>query len=368
MFIYGDESGNTGKEIFHKPEWYHQGGLLCLHDIDPIVGPVLQHHCDKLDVDRIHANELFPGKVAEIASDILDALDASTTWEFHHTKIHKSYMATTKFVDAIFDSGENDGARWLWYNHEFFRHTLCCLMDDVLTSRNKMRFWPAYLESNHLEVKACIRNARSYLDRYTSDRRLQTVVRDAFDYALTHMEDLSFGHSGKSYRRLEAPNIAAFSSLISSVHNFAEKHGVVPVAFVHDQSSEFNKIMRKTHEMFSKVQTKPSTMMAKLVKVDWGLGNFSVPSSKDVPPLQAVDVLLWVFQREPQREITNVQERLGKNTDPYWISRPTSELIRYSWIKRLYGPDFPMEKLKEGEHLAAEAEEMFKEGLTQKKL
>ncbi|MBF0370491.1 MAG: hypothetical protein HQL52_13645 [Magnetococcales bacterium] len=366
MYIYGDESGNTGKEIFHEPEWYHQGGLICLHDIDPVVRPILRRHCDELGVERIHANEFLSTKNAEIATDIINALDASTTWVFHHSKIHKPYMATTKFVDAIFDSGENDGARWLWYNSEFLRHTLCCLMDDVLTPRNKRRFWPAYLSSNHDEVKACIRNAQTYLDRHTSDRRLQTVVRDAFNHALSNMEKLSFGHSGKSYRKLEAPNIAAFSILINSVHSFAEKHNAVPVAFIHDQSSEFNKTMRKMHTWFSGVQAGSADIAAKVVMVDWGLGNFSSPSSKDILPLQAVDVLLWILQREPQHEITDVQERLGKKTDPYWISRPTSELIRQSWINRLFGPDFPVERLQEGERLAAEVEERFKEKLVQK--
>ncbi len=368
MYIYGDESGNTGKEIFNDPEWYHQGGLLSLDDVDPIVSPVIRRHCNDLGVERIHANELPPDKVAAIASEILDVLDSSTTWIFHHTKIHKPYMATTKFVDAIFDSGENDGARWLWYNSEFLRHSLCCLMDDVLTQRNKRRFWPAYLESNHDEVKACIRNALTYLDRHTSDRRLQTVVRDAFNHALQHMDDLSFGSSGKSYRKLEAPNMAAFSCLIGSVHNFAEKHEAKPVSFIHDQSSEFNKTMRKMHTWFSGVQAKSADIAAKVVMVDWGLGTFSVPSSKDVPALQAVDVLLWILQRDSQKEIDSVKKRIEEKAEPYWISRPTSELIRYSWIQRLYGPDFPMDRLHEAERLAAEAEDRFKERLTNKAL
>src|ERR1039457_1582872 len=97
--------------------------------------------------------------------------------------IEKAYLVTTKFVDTIFDSGENKGARWQWYNIQYFRHTICCHIDDMLTEHNRRAFWHAYLTDDHEGVKAAVRNARTYLDRVTKDRRLITVILDAFDFA-----------------------------------------------------------------------------------------------------------------------------------------------------------------------------------------
>jgi hypothetical protein len=177
MHIYADETGHSGKNIFEPPAMYRQGAILSVDNIEQIVAPTLTKYQAELGVSEIHANQLQdPTKVAEIALRLMDALDKATTWEFSVTIIEKPYLATTKFVDSVFDSGENIGARWLWYNSTYFRHVICCLIDEMLTPRNRKRFWEAYLADNYEELKASIRNAQTYLDRYAKDRRLINVV------------------------------------------------------------------------------------------------------------------------------------------------------------------------------------------------
>ena len=94
-----------------------------------------------LGVSRIHANQLPIEDTEKIGDALLSALNKSAKWAFHLTAIHKPYLATTKFVDAVFDSGENRGARWLWYNVSFFRHSLCLLIDQMLSRPKRRALW-----------------------------------------------------------------------------------------------------------------------------------------------------------------------------------------------------------------------------------
>ncbi|HVN89926.1 MAG TPA: hypothetical protein VMT61_08930 [Candidatus Binataceae bacterium] len=126
MHIYADESGHSGKNIFAPPAFYRQGAILSVDDIEPIVSSVLNGYRAELGVPEIHANEIQPAsKVAEIANKLMDALDEGTIWQFSITIIEKPYLATTKFVDSVFDSGENLGARWLWYRSSDSAPALC---------------------------------------------------------------------------------------------------------------------------------------------------------------------------------------------------------------------------------------------------
>jgi hypothetical protein len=106
---------------------------------EPLLHEVAEKYRVDLGVERLHANEIRPHIVERIAFTFLNLLD-KVNWVFHITAIEKPYIATTKFVDSLFDSYENKGARWLWYNHEFFRHTLCCLFDDLLSDEDKKIF------------------------------------------------------------------------------------------------------------------------------------------------------------------------------------------------------------------------------------
>jgi len=367
MYIYADETGNTGKDIFSPPALYGEGAIFAVEDIEPIVGPILVDLMRDMGVSRIHANELQPWKAAEIATSLLDALDASAVWDFHLTLIEKEYLATTKFVDTVFDSGENRGARWLWYNVAYFRHVLCLLIDKMLTPRNRRAFWWAYLNDDYDGVKAAVRNARTYLDRFAKDRRLINVVLDAFDFALRYPEEITLMASKRrdSYKG-HTPNMVAFSSVMQGAHDFAETHHCMPVAFYHDHQSEFGKTMHEYASLFSRLRIEQPEVTrpwlpsdAKIT--DYELGKFSMPSSKDSLPLQAVDILLWIVQRDGDPTLATVRERILDRIDPFCISRAISEMVRMAGLKRLAETPISDEKLVRGQEIASEMEEHFQE-------
>lgn len=175
MYIYGDESGHTGKSIFDKPPFYLQGAILSVVDTEPLLRPICDRYKKNLNVERLHANELRQHVVEEISLVLLEAL-SDVRWVFHITAVEKRYLAVTKFVDSIFDSAENKGVRWLWYNHEFFRHTLCCLFDELLPMTMKQTFWEAYLKDDYARISAVIQFALDQLhDDIHIDARLPSV-------------------------------------------------------------------------------------------------------------------------------------------------------------------------------------------------
>lgn len=67
----------------------------------------------------------------------------------------------------------------------------------------------------------------------------------------------------------------------------------------------------------------------------YDLGKFDMPSSKSFPPLQAVDVLLWVLARHAEAAVEVAKEKVKDHTNSNFISRSTSELIGLGWDAKL---------------------------------
>jgi len=338
VFIYADESGHSGRKIFDSPPIYRQGAILAVADVQPALEVVVRPSLASEGVDRIHAHKLSEEKVAAIGAKFLDILDETGPWKFHITEIEKPYIATAKFVDTIFDSGENLAVPWLWYNFEMFRHTICCLIDRVLTQRNKEGFWEAYLADNMAGIQASIRNAKTYLDRLDIDRRLRQVVTEAFLFALKHPEQFTLLASMKrrSYQG-HTPNMIGFSSLIQAIHGFVDEYRSEPIAFYHDQQQEFGQSMREMHELFGplRYQDNDKGVLPDVERAKYDLAKFSMPSSKQMAALQATDLLLWAYQRDPVTcALRDVRDRLRQRVDPFCIGRRMSELIVAAWRRR----------------------------------
>lgn len=361
MFIYADESGHSGKQIFNEPPFYYQGAILSVIDTEPKLSTVAGKYIQELGVSRLHANELRPIMVERIAATFLELLK-DINWIFHLTIIEKPYLSVTKFVDSLFDSFENKGARWLWYNHELFRHTLCLLFDAVLSEQKKKDFWSAYLKDDHASICNIAKWALEKLDHFPLDKRLREVAVDGLSFALKYPEEITLmvSRTKKSYKG-HTPNMVAFSSLIQAVHVFCKNYDVAPSAFIHDSQSEFKTIMREYHKIFSKVRPIEDNtgLMLKAEKVDYDFGKFSVPLSKDVISLQACDLFLWLSQRSEKIKSYGLKEALLEKTDPFYISRFSSEMIAIGWNLKLANMELTEEQIQASKEIIEKMEKTF---------
>lgn len=58
VYVYADESGHSGRNIFdERSPTYFQGAIISHGDVDPIINEVVQRHCKALGVPRLHSNE-----------------------------------------------------------------------------------------------------------------------------------------------------------------------------------------------------------------------------------------------------------------------------------------------------------------------
>lgn len=360
MYIYADETGNSGRNIFDQQPIYRQGAILCAADAEPALQKVIFRFLSATGLDRLHAHNLPQTTAGELALEVLNALDEVRPWQFHVTTIEKPYLATTKFVDTVFDAGENLAVPSLWYNFQMFRHVLCCAIDDMLTPRNRERFWWAFLVDDMAGIQSCIRNAETYLDRITDDQRLRQVVRDAFQFALRHPEELTLSASrGRRAYQGDTPNMVAFSSLLQAVHDFVDDHQSPPVAFYHDRQQEFGRSMQEMHELFGPIRREDGdTGLCKVARADYDIGRFSMPSSKEMAALQATDLLLWIVQRENAEDepLLNARTRLDKNLNDVFIARWASETIVRSWLARIYSREIDAEELAKAQRMVSDSE------------
>lgn len=331
MFIYADETGNSGKKINDAQEWYRLGAIMSVADVEPNLSAAMTPILTKLQKNRLHAKDMLPVQVAEAANAICDALDAAGPWTFWTYGIHKPYLPTTKFVDTVFDSGENLAVPAMWYNLELFRHAICQAVDDSMREKTRADFWEAYLKDDIAGIQACVRTIRNYIPRKVTDWRIREVMREAFDFVLKHPEQFTLlaaerreGYHGHT------PNMIAFTSVFGAIHEFAAEHNSPPIAFVHDQQQEFKKSMRNAYETFGKMTYKENKMGAipemEIAKYD--LAEFTMPSSSTSFGLQATDLLLWVVQRtKPTPDLIAVRKRMEPNVKDAEISRKMTDLI-----------------------------------------
>ncbi len=330
MFIYADETGNSGRNIFDENEYFRLGGLMTVSDIAPQVAAVLQPFLAEHGKDRLHAHEWPEEKIASLGHAVLDAIDGRGSWAFSLTEIHKPYMAPTKFVDVIFDAGENKNVPGHWYWDELNRHVLCLTIDAAMTVDTAKTFWKSYLDD---DVEGILKSLESVWDVVTNADIapvVRDVIKDGFAFARVHPEEFTITHTEKRRGyQVSTPNVVAFTHLFQAIHDFAAREDSLPEALVHDKQDEFRKALAETYKNFGSVIWRDSKDgFPEITLADYELATFEMPSSKDNAGLQATDLILWTLQRHPKTaELASLKERIKSSVTDYEISRRMSRLI-----------------------------------------
>jgi len=354
VYVYADESGHSGKDIFNeKSPFYYQGGLLSAGDIEPIVAPIVEKYCAENGLERLHGFELGEQKLNKLCLDILDALD-NIDWQFHYTIIEKRYISPTKFVDTIFDSYDNPAVHPLWYLTDLFRHTLCVLIDDMMEGDVDRQFWDFYLSD---DIDGLISICKILLERapYIYDPRACEVVTDSLTYAIKNPDIFTLiSAKGKSAYKKQTPNMIAFSSLLTATHRFCKPRELSVAELVHDQSDEFKGTMREYHKLFFGIDYEEGKFggVPLFAEVDYNLGEFKLESSKKSCGLQVVDLFLWLVQRDiNDQDLLLTKSRILDNADDFHISRGMSLAIIKARQFEIMTKELTEEELEAGKRL-----------------
>ncbi|MDE0507777.1 MAG: hypothetical protein OXI17_03985 [Gammaproteobacteria bacterium] len=141
MFVFVDETGNTGANLFDsaQPEFL-TGALVTKTDFDVRRSRAVRSLCKRHGISSIHGSVIGVEAVENVAGPLLRILKEVDA-RFFISRVEKSYLLATKLFDTFFDSGENAAAPWTAYNLKPLRLLLCfkvaCLIDEEL-ARN---FW-----------------------------------------------------------------------------------------------------------------------------------------------------------------------------------------------------------------------------------
>jgi len=334
MYIYADESGNTGKNIFDKPERYALGAILTSQDIESDLEELVEKLCKKFYISKLHANSLDVDQNLEIANSVLDFVQ-DADFKLFICSIYKPYLSTTKFIDTLFDNAENKAVPPLWYQFEFFRHYLCLIFEELLDDIDKRLFWTSYLESNvDLYIKI-LNIVRERLSSYELDSRTYQVINDSLNFAIRFPEKIVTISTKKKYK-FETPNMIAFALLMIQIREFCEKNSLKPCKFIHDRQNEFQGSMKKWHEDFQKVkydESIPGIMQPKDIKYD--LGEIQFESSNENVMLQIIDNLVWVYQCDKIEDSHDIKKRLASISEHSEISPEYSYHTYQLWEDRL---------------------------------
>ena len=353
-FIYADESGHSGKEIFNeKSPIYYQGAVISVGEIETKVAPIIQKYCTENGLDRLHGYELGEERVNSLCLELLEALDG-TKWKFHYTILQKRYIAPTKFVDTVFDCWDNPAVHPFWYTTELFRHTLCILIDDMMEEDLDVEFWSYYLKD---DLDGLINICKSLLEKapHIYDKRACEVVTAGLSYAIENPDIFTLiSAKGKSAYKKQTPNIIAFSSLLTATHRFCKEYGVSVSELVHDRSDEFKGTMREYHRMFFGVDFEEDKFggIPQFKQVEYDLGEFKLESSKKSYGLQVADLFLWLIQRDiADKNLEETKAKIFDNSDNFVISRAMSLAIIKARHFQLMQEELTPEMIKAGKKL-----------------
>ena len=299
FYVYVDESGNTGKNIFDlaQPDYY-AGALISKGEFDTVHGQAIRRLAMRFGANAIHANELGLGRLEALAKELFKILYEADV-KFFVSRVEKKYLLATKMFDVLFDSGENAAVAWHNYNIRPMRVILAMKLGYCVDQDIAREFWQLLLMSREQEARAKLPPLCEKLKARLTllpDQRSREVLGGGLDWVIKHPECVQATSEQQIAKKGHFPNLVAFSNLIDGLHHLSQRYKKKVACITHDEQNEFARALRTSHEYFSKAP--PVTF--------WWAGEthtlqrlpdsrFEMKRDEDSVGIQMADVALWLF-------------------------------------------------------------------------
>ncbi|WP_418180586.1 DUF3800 domain-containing protein [Aliarcobacter lanthieri] len=329
VFIYADESGHSGTNIFDEnSKFYIQGALISINNIEEEIEPVINKYLKHYDTQRLHGYELGEEKVSKIIDEIVEVLE-NFNWEVHFTYIEKKLLLAIEFVTLILHPFENRAIPYIFIENEYFRHILLIEIHKILDIHDrKSEIWSFILKK---DIDSLIEFTKELLrNNLIIESNISTFIIKGLEFAINNpqifSEDLE---KGKNAKKISSPNMIAFQSLQNHITLFCEKNSESVNKFIHDKSDEFKGVMRKYHKELAGIYIKEDEFnsLQGIKRSQYTQGEFDLKASQDSSGLQLIDLIIWIFQRKFINPNLEVNIKLQEKMKPFVITENNSKRL-----------------------------------------
>ena len=299
MFVFADETGNTGKNLFDDTQpFFLTAALVTLTNFDVLCSGKICEIARSIDVDSLHASELGLAGIEAIADPLLRVFKSKKSY-FLISRVEKRYLLATKVIDHIFDSGENPAVPWHAYNVRPLRLILVFKVAALLDEELAKLFWECLMERRETACsEKLVRFCKILLTRvpYLPDKRSQELMGEAIQWAINNPHALLI-HTNTKHKLLgHMPNMVAFACLLEGIDDLSKKLGRPVKCITHDRQSQFEKTLKAWHELYSNASDEPIMLPGEVRILQKVPGStFQIKADHDSAGIQAIDVVLWLF-------------------------------------------------------------------------
>ena len=374
IFVYVDESGNTGKNIFDQAQPdFLTAALVYRGDFDAMYTERVREIANSVGAKAIHANEFGIAGLEKIADQIYSILHKSDA-HFFLSRVEKRYLLATKMFDVFFDSGENAAVAWHDYNLRPLKIILAFKLAAIIDDAIAREFWKCLLLPSEDDAR---KKLPALCDFFKSklqiipDERSREILRNGLDWIIKHPEAIQFVTEQKIAKQGHFPNLVAFSNLLQGLQEFSQRWIRKIARITHHEQSEFGNTLQSWHSLFANASPDVIEWAGESYSLQWAPGShFVIKSDEESVGIQMADVALWLYAQHFKRKdippactrILSLVLEKGWHNDFSFAG--VEEGLLAKWGDVLFGPIEP-EKLETAKKMLAEAEKKRIESMTQ---
>lgn len=258
MFVFIDESGNSGQNIADKnsPIFYHLAALS-KYNLDLDLNKRLSKFITDYSLNELHS-AANPRLLEELAPIVLQELKDNKV-SFYYAEVEKSYLAYAKLYDTIFDNVENHGVRWSAYQFRPLRLMLLCNLIGIVNEKIAFDFYKNCL------IASSQQQANDYLKRTCElilaetyrlkDFRTKQIIEDAINGAKYFSSNITMFEKSKQDRWRHLPHIVSFLPMLNAISVYSKRHKSKVQKIIHDEQEQVQYVITEMHSIAAQAGT-----------------------------------------------------------------------------------------------------------------
>ena len=359
MYVYIDESGNSGLNMFDSDQkFFYLIAVVSKVNIQNIFSRHFDTICSKYNIKELHGNELGLTKMSNVCFELKRILKKINP-KLALIYINKEAYVATKLFDTILDSGENYGVATHHYNLRPLRSVLLAKFLSIVDTDILKEFWKGAIEKNKESSRTYFVSCMKMIAEKLSvnkelDLRSKEIFNNSVDFAIKYSDNISF-YNDKKLSLMISPNVTFFIQLSRIVEKQRCKWNSNDVHVIHDEQSQFSKSIKEWHKIFSDVDA-PKYINVGMDTIDrFKLlegSSIKISSSSTEYGLQLADCLLYLYKNKDKISkkselYTLVSYIKSKSIDEYRMDFDQIIVEAEMWYNLIMNTNVDEEKGKE---------------------